>query len=383
MRRRKLKSIVLASFLAGGASLAYFELPKLFNVEYAGGNSSVAKSPEQIVAIAPVSHIPTPDRVKSIYMSQCAAGTPSFRDKLVDLIDATELNAVVIDIRDFSGKISFPTADPVLHDMVSSQCGAHDMKEFVQKLHAKNIYVIGRITTFQNPYYTKIHPEEAVQKKGGGVWKDYKGLSFVDVSAKPYWGTVVELGKVAYEDIGFDELNFDYVRFPSDGLMSQAVYSWDGGKSKAEALEEFFKYLHDHLKPLGVTLSADLFGMSATNTDDLGIGQVLESALPYFDFIDPMVYPSHYPPTWGGFQNPAIHPYDVVKIAMDKAVLRAAAAGENIRKIRPWLQDFDMGATYTADMVRAQMKATNDAGLNSWMLWDAGNTYTAEALEKE
>ncbi len=387
MRRLKMKSLVLGSFLIGGVSLAYFGLPKLFNTSYIAQNTehdAVPNAFEQISAVVPVAHISTPESVRSIYMSQCVAGTPSFRNKLVSLIDTTELNAVIIDIRDYTGKISFPTDNPILRDMVSSQCGARDMKEFVQELHAKNIYVIGRITVFQNPYYTKIHPEEAVQKKDGGVWKDYKGLAFVDVGAKPYWGTVVELSKVAYEEIGFDELNFDYIRFPSDGPMSQALYSWgDITKTKAEALEEFFKYLHDNLKPLGIIMSADLFGMTATNTDDLSIGQVLESTLPYFDFVDPMVYPSHYPPTWGGFQNPAAHPHEVVKIAMDKAVLRASAAGEDIQKIRPWLQDFDMGATYTAEMVRAQIKATHDAGLNSWMLWDAANTYTPEALEKE
>ncbi len=400
--------IVLASvFIVGSFALAHAAFRNANKVAYtnpvpvAADNTTVASIPAEAAVIveeeitstpsrtgteiflSPVTHVATPAAVKSIYMSQCVAGTPSFRARLVDLVDTTELNSIIIDIRDYSGMISFQTDNPVLRDMVSDSCGARDMRAFIKQLHEKNMYVIGRITVFQNPYYTKVHPEEAVQKVGGGVWKDYKGLAFVDVGSRPYWDTVVTLGEVAYTEVGFDELNFDYVRYPSDGPMDQAIYTWSTSKPKAEILEDFFKYLHEKLEPTGAVLSADLFGMVATNTDDLGIGQVLERALPYFDYVSPMVYPSHYPPNWNGFKNPATHPYDVVHIAMTSAAARTKAAGYDIQKIRPWLQDFDMGASYTADMVRAQMQATYDAGLISWLLWDAGNTYTKAALKSE
>lgn len=336
------------------------------------GNASIA-----------VTHISTPESVKAIYMSQCVAGTPSFRAKLVELIDTTELNSVVIDIRDYSGKIGFPTNNPELAHMVSDTCGARDMRAFIKSLHDKNIYVIGRITVFQNPVYATLHPEQAVQSALGGVWRDDKGLPFVDVGAKDYWDNVITLAKEAYLEVGFDELNFDYIRYPSDGPMSEAVYTWSGIRPKAEVLEEFFSYLHDGIKSLNVATSADLFGMVATNYDDLSIGQVLERALPYFDYISPMVYPSHYPPNWGGFSNPAARPYEVVHIAMKQAAARTKALGMDPQKIRPWLQDFNMGATYTAELVRAQIEATYDAGLTSWYLWDAGNTYTRAALKTE
>ncbi|MDO8523767.1 MAG: putative glycoside hydrolase, partial [bacterium] len=128
-----------------------------------------------------VSHVKTPDSLYGIYMTQCVVGTPSFRDSLVKFIDTTELNAAVIDIKDFSGGIAFPTNDPLLSPNVSKQCGADDMKDFVKTLHDKGIYVIGRITVFQDPTYTKTHPSEAVQSKSrpGEPWKDHKGLSFV------------------------------------------------------------------------------------------------------------------------------------------------------------------------------------------------------------
>lgn len=406
----------LSGISAAGFSAAYFTMPARDNLRYVSTPTSqvalmtsedtivdteasavplsveetvVADEPSYPLTQAPestpiaITHIETPEAVRAIYMSQCVVGTPSFRAKLADLIDRTELNAVVIDIRDYTGKIAFPTDNPMLADMVSDGCGARDMRAYIKSLHDRGIYVIGRITVFQNPVYVKLHPEQAVQKVDGGVWKDYKGLGFVDVGAKPYWETVVELSRVAYEEFGFDELNFDYVRFPSDGPMTQAVYTWSEGVTKAAALEEFFKYLHDELEPLGVPTSADLFGMVATNYDDLSIGQVLERALPYFDYISPMVYPSHYPAGWGGFDNPATHPYEVVHIAMTKAVERTEALGMDADKIRPWLQDFNMGATYTAELVRKQIEASYDAGLDSWYLWDAGNTYTEAALEKQ
>ena len=147
-------------------------------------------------------------------------------------------------------------------------------------------------------------------------------------------------------------------------------------------MKSFFQYLNENLKDTGAVLSADLFGMTTTNNDDLNIGQLLEDATLYFDFIDPMVYPSHYPPTWNGFKNPAANPYEVVKIAMTGGVERLKAMEEDPLKLRPWLQDFDLGATYDKEKVSAQIKATYDVGLNSWILWDPKNVYTVEALNK-
>jgi hypothetical protein len=344
-------------------------------------------------------HIPTPRDVKAIYMSQCAAGTPSFRESLTELLDATELNAIVIDIRDYTGKIAFPTDNPVLADMVSDECGARDMRDFIASLHEKNIYVIGRITVFQNPHYTKAHPEQAVQHVNGGVWKDRKGLAFVDVGAREYWMTVVELAKESYA-IGFDEINFDYIRYPSDGDMATAVYIKRDGKTKQEMLEDFFKYVHEELEPTGMVTSADLFGMTTTNTDDLNIGQVLERALPYFDYIAPMVYPSHYPKGFHGYSDVNANAYGIIHYAMSEAVRRTTATTTPVAayahtrigtstpalyakpsypasKMRPWLQDFDYPVEYTPAMVREQITANEDAGLTSYMFWDPANKYSS------
>lgn len=363
-----------------------------------------AETTAAVVESAPekqkIAHLPTPEPLYGIYMSQCVVGTPSFRDSLVRLIDETKLNAVVIDIKDFTGKISFTTDNPVLAHSVSDECGARDMKEFVATLHEKGIYVIGRITVFQDPYYTKLHPTAAVQSAKlypGQPWRDHKGLSFIDVSHRPYWDYVVELSRVAHEEIGFDELNYDYIRYPSDGPMSDARYV---NPNKAEAVELFFAYLHSKVEPMGVVMSADLFGMTTTNTDDLNIGQQLERAMPYFDYIMPMVYPSHYPKSFLGLGNPNSDPYRVIHHAMSEAVRRTTATSTVVRTLsgtsiastspqlytkeaysklqqRPWLQDFDYGKDYTAADIDAQIRGTYDAGLTSWVFWDAGNKYSA------
>ena len=134
------------------------------------------------------------------------------------------------------------------------------------------------------------------------------------------------------------------------------------------------------LDAIGVPISLDLFGITTVNYDDLNIGQVLEKAAPYADYIAPMVYPSHYPTGFQNLTNPAEHPYPVINDAMLKASHRLRVIGEDPKKLRPWLQDFDLGADYTADMIRAQKKAVYDAGLDSWMFWDPRNIYTQEAF---
>lgn len=410
-------ALLFAGLLSGVFGSVIFFAP-LSVLTYAGPSIVSLSSAKDAVSIPPpVAHEPTPEPTKAIYMSQCVAGTPNFRNSLVELIDQTELNAVVIDIKDYSGKVSFPTSNPLLEDSVSEQCGATDMKEFIAKLHEKHIYVIGRITVFQDPYYAKKFPQESVLSvsRPGKPWRDYKGLSFVSVTSHLFWEYIATLSKEAYA-IGFDELNYDYIRWPSDGPMSDADYP---SGHLAEEVEKFWHYLHSEVKPTGAVLSADLFGMTTTNTDDLNIGQQLERALPYFDYIAPMVYPSHYPKNFIGLSNPNSNPYLVVNYSLQEAVRRLTATSTLVEtmtgtpimhtivvpaegdvptttkqipsglytkesysplKLRPWLQDFDYGGDYGPAEVKAQMQATYDAGLTSWMLWAPSNRYTKEAL---
>ena len=342
------------------------------------------------------SHIKTPHPLKSIYMTACVLSTVDFKQDLVDLIDTTEINAVVIDIKDFSGTISFPTDNPKLYGAHhGTGCKATGVKEFIEELHKKDIYVVGRVTVFQDNVMTKLRPDLAVKRASdGGVWKDNKGISFIDVGAKEHWEYMVELSKESYA-LGFDEINFDYIRFPSDGNMKDIRFDHSDANNKPESLRKFFEYLHNELKDTGLVTSADLFGMTTTNRDDLNIGQVLEKALPYFDYVAPMVYPSHYPSNFNGWANPNNYPYELIHFVMksgaDKAeaLKNATTTPADVRErvgkhqLRTWIQDFDYGGDYGPKEVRAQIDASVAAGVPSWMIWAPSNRYTREALKSE
>lgn len=377
-------ALILAAFFHSStfsSLLATILDPDTFNNSQAYSTTTAAVAD----AVPPpfvVTHVKTPTPVKALYMTSWVGGTEKLRAPLIDLIEKTELNSIVIDIKDYTGKISFAVENPTLKAFNSSENRILDIKEFIGRLHSKGIYVIGRISSFQDSYLVHTHPEYAVKSAStGAVWKDFKGVSWLDVGAKPVWDYLVAIGNEAYAD-GFDELNFDYIRFPSDGNMKDIMYPFSEGKVKSVALAEFFAYLDTSFRPRGIPISADLFGMTTSNKDDLGIGQLLEPALEHFDFVAPMVYPSHYPPGFMGFAKPAEKPYEVITYAMQKGIDRANIATTSPLKLRPWLQDFSIGTTdYTPEMVRAQKKATYDVGLTSWMMWNAANHYTASALD--
>jgi hypothetical protein len=421
--------------LAAVSLVGYFHVPLLRTTYEVAPTPMVAttstqvRTPEMLPPVDNrpiVTHVPMPEAVKAIYMSACVAGTPSFRDRLVRLIEDTELNSVMIDIKDYSGGISFSPSDPAWQPAwQQATCGARDMRSFIETLHQKNIFVIGRITVFQDPFEARRRPHLAVKRSDGvTVWQDHKGLSFIDVAAREYWDHLVALAVDAY-NLGFDELNFDYVRYPSDGNMRDIAFPHSAGSewpnNKPANLEAFFAYLHDALSDPGrfathghegtgratatPVLSADLFGMTTTNYDDLSIGQIQERAAPYFDVIAPMVYPSHYPPNYNGYTDPNDYPYEIVYHAMQSATTRMQATTTSLagflhermgtstpavftkpsygpERLRTWIQDFDYGGDYDAADVRAQIQASYDAGVMSWMIWAPSNIYTAAALER-
>ncbi|HEY4504784.1 MAG TPA: putative glycoside hydrolase [Candidatus Paceibacterota bacterium] len=316
-----------------------------------------------------VKHIATPEPAKAVYMTSYVAGVKSWRGKILKLIDDTELNSLVIDIKDYTG-VSVGERTP-------------DIKDFIKELHEHDVYVIGRVSVFQDQKYVKEHPELAVLRKdNGNVWRDGKGIAWLDPGSLDVWDYIVGIARDYYE-MGFDEINFDYIRFPSDGDMNNISYTFASStRSKSNQMKLFYEYLDHELRMKGIPISADLFGMTTSNTDDLGIGQVLENALEHFDYVAPMVYPSHYPPHFNGWPDPNKVPGEVVNYALVKAVTRALVASSSPDKIRPWLQDFDYGGNYGEKEVRAQINAVYDAGLTSWMLWDPGVKYTPGALDK-
>ena len=327
-------------------------------------------------------HLKTPDAVRAIYLTSYTAGFIQRRDELIKFAEESEINSMVIDIKDYSGRIAFEMDDSEIINLGSIEKRILDIKEFIGELHKKNIYAIGRIVVFQDPYLAKIRPDLAVKNKKGGVWLDHKGIAWLDPTKKDVWDYHIKIARQA-EKAGFDELNFDYVRFPSDGKMENMEYPIKPNtqEGRVAALESFFKYLKTELAGLKIPLSVDLFGFIATETNDLNIGQVLEKAEPYFDYIAPMVYPSHYPKNYNNFKNPAEHPYEIIFEAMTTAADRLIKASSTPAKLRPWIQDFDLGATYNAEMIKKEKQAIYDAGLRSWMAWDPSNKYTREAYK--
>lgn len=375
-------------------------MPHLFALDVSYDRGGVATTTERVTPT--VEHLATPQAVKAVYLSQCGASSETLRTSVLKLAEETEVNAIVLDLKDYTGTVSFPSETAVSG---GKGCTISDFRALVKHMHEQGIYVIGRLTVFQDPLYTKTYPERAVQRTGGGVWHDYKGLAFVDVGARPFWDYIVTLAKEAHA-LGVDEINFDYIRYPSDGPMKEAVYTHSQG-AHADNVERFFQYLSQEIRVSQgghqPVTSADLFGMTTTNTDDLNIGQVLERALPYFDYIAPMVYPSHYPKGFNGWDNPNQHVYDIIEFSMTRAVTRAQAtttkvfsfAHERIgtstpalykkqvykpNVLRPWIQDFDYGGEYGPKEVRDQIQAAYDSGLNSWLIWSPSNRYTREAL---
>lgn len=351
-------------------------------VVQAATSSEVTTSSTTTSSAPLITHIQTPEYVKAVYMSSWVAGTPSVRARLINLIEDTELNAVVIDVKDNTGVLSWDGR-------------IRDLDLLIKELHDKDIYVIARIAAFQDPLYVKRFPNLAVMdsvKKA--IWKDRKGVPWIDTGSHQMWEYLVQVGKESYEK-GFDELNYDYIRFPTDGNLKSMEFPISGERAKFDKrgiVKDFYKHLYDSFSPLGIPISGDVFGIITTNSNETKtLGQDMGDALMYFDYVAPMVYPSHFYAGTAGYTNPAAHPGPIITYSMGGAITgivqmassTGMATSTLIKKLRPWYQDFDMGATYTADMVRAQISAGEKLGVGSWMLWDPANRYTPTALKAE
>ena len=318
---------------------------------------------------------------KGIYLTSWTAGTRR-AEELIRTVERTELNAVVIDIKDSTGRIAYDSQVPLARQIGANEGRIRDIDALLSRCHRGAIYTIARIVLFQDPHLAKARPEWAVKDAGGGIWRDRKGLSWMDPACQEVWRYNLELAKEAALK-GFDEVQFDYVRFPSDGKISLCTFPcWDKGVPKHEVIRQFFAWASSELAPYKVALSVDLFGLTLWRDDDLNIGQRIIDAMYYVDYICPMVYPSHYPPQFLGFQNPADHPYEIVyqSLIRGQSVL---SQGRARARLRPWLQDFNLGARYDAEKILLQKQAVYDAQSFGWVFWNPQNRYTEAALEPD
>jgi hypothetical protein len=332
-------------------------------------------------APAPMTHITTPAHVTAVYVSGWSAGTKSSMDHIYDLLSGGTLTAVVIDIKDATGRLSYQPLDPTLRASGVGTRRIANLSALITELHNKGIYVIGRLAVFQDPYYAAAHPEDALHSLAtGAVWQDDKGLAWLRADNPDVWHYTEQIAEDAYAQ-GFDEINLDYVRFPSDGNL-QDIDESTFAKNKEDTIADFFSDVDATLRQQDhIPLSADIFGLTMSANDDMGIGQKLELIAPHVDYVCPMVYPSHFADGSYGFRIPAEHPYDIIHTSLTAGIAKLAALNIPADKLRPWLQDFSLATTYTPAMVQAQITATKDVGLSSWSLWDPRNIYTSTVLK--
>lgn len=305
--------------------------------------------------------------------------------KYIDLIKSTNLNAAVIDVKDDYGKLTYDSKIDLANKIGSdSNPATMDLAKLVKRFKDEGIYTIGRIVVFKDPYLAEKQTDYAIKRKNGTLW-DASGIKWIDPYKEKVWNYVTSIAKEA-SDSGFDEIQYDYIRFPENAKKVDQEVAYDNpkGLSKADNILSFLKYSEEQLKSYPVYVSADVFGLVTTASNDMGIGQLWENISPHVDYISPMTYPSHYAPGSYGVANPDRAPYEIMKQAMKDANQRNKALKEKGKKaaiIRPWVQDFDYISTYNEDDVRKQIQAINEQGISQYLIWNASNVYTAEAFK--
>jgi hypothetical protein len=312
----------------------------------------------------------TPRPVLGAYSTSWIAGSQRM-DQIIQFIKKSGMNSIVIDLKDDTGTISYHSSVPLAQEINAGSNRIANIKELVSRLKQEKIYTIARIVVFKDPLLAKKHPELAVQDKNGGLWHDRKGMIWVDPNCRKVWKYNLDIAKEAVS-LGFSEVQFDYVRFLSDGLLRNCVYPFSTGQAKEDTIHDFLLYSKKGLNALGVPLSADIFGLVLSVPDDLNIGQKLDKIASAVDYISPMVYPSHYPKGSFGYKDPDVNPYEIISKAMQDANKRLKT--ESV-KLRPWIQDFSLGHPYGREQLQQQIKALQDNGVHNFLLWNPTNHY--------
>ena len=278
-----------------------------------------------------------------IYFTAYSASSDTMIDWLIETAKSTSINAVVIDIKDDSGHLTIDSDDPLIRSIGSSIDIIDDIESIIQRLHDHGIYCIARIVTFKDPYLAMVRPDLALYKYDGSLYTDYSGLAWIDPSNTEVWDYIVACGKAAI-DVGFDEIQFDYIRFTTEGKVNEIDYHGLDNADKMDVIIDALTYFRNQLKPYGVYLSADVFGaIIGSDIDQLAVGQNYVEMAKRLDYISPMIYPSHYGDGSFGLDHPDLYPYDVIYCALEKsnALLQPIKdSGEKVAVVRPWLQDF-------------------------------------------
>jgi hypothetical protein len=335
-----------------------------------------------------IAHVPVPDTLRGLYVSRWAALGRKFPE-LISVAKRTEINALVIDVKDDRGFVLYHSRVPLAHAIGADTADGHvvshsRLRARLDTMIANGIYPIARIVVAKDPILARKRLELAIKRKSDlKPWLDKKGNPWLDPHHREVWQYAADLAREAY-DLGFSEVQFDYVRFPDEKrLVDETVYPLAEGRTRDQVIREQLGFLRDELKPIGMRVTADVFGFTATDTTEMGIGQRWEMFIDQVDVVLPMVYPSHFTRNSYGIAHPNAHPYETLDHAF-KDMIRRSAPFANAAKIIPWYQDFTLGPPrYKAPQIRAQKQAGYDNGFQSWILWNPKSNYTISALEPQ
>jgi hypothetical protein len=315
---------------------------------------------------------PLPDEVRGVHVTMPLLGISGKLEQYIAM-KRDGLNALELDVKDENGEIGWLVNVPLAR-RVGAAKPYYDAERAVAKVHAAGLYLIGRVVTFEDPLLSAGAPQLAVRRADGSRWLNGAGLGWTNPYDRRVWKYNVDIAEQAAK-LGFDEIQFDYVRFPSDGDLSQIRYPGKHAQPMGWTIPMFLKYARTRLKPLGVRISTDVFGLSATR--NLGIGQFPRRISRFVDAIYPMVYPSHYVPGEYNIVNPESRPGTTVAYSLRD--FRTAVQGSKAKLI-PWLQDFSLGRAYTLGDVQDQIQAARLEHAKGFMLWNADGVYTVKAL---
>lgn len=371
--------IVVIVLVVGGVSYAFVwpHLERLAPVGTLLGQEDERAASQDNLPVIPASEFvittsspsvatsPPPGEVRALYATVYTAANHARMQELANIVKQSGMNAIVIDVKDTVGNVHMGSP----------------LQALVTQLNSQGIYTIARLPVFQDNVAAQQHPDWALKYANGTLWSG-NGQYWVDPAGRPVWDYNVDLANQALA-MGFREINLDYVRFPSDGNLDAARYPfYDGVTYKQDVMRDFFRYFKDavHGAHPNAVISADVFADSFLRDYDVGIGQRIKMIAPYVDVLAPMIYPSHYAKGNFGFPNPATEPYQVMLQTLQNGKATLATVSSTAT-VRPWLQAFNMGATYTPALIHAQMEAIRDAGYDAgWMAWNPSNVYSVAAM---
>lgn len=374
-------SLALACRQRGDAGIQIGELPPASR-----GRATASSTTAKIDSAVPVAHVPTPDTLRGLYVNRWAA-LGSKLDRLIEVARTTEINALVIDVKDDRGFVLYRSSVPLAREIGADTADGHWMsrsklRAVLDTMTTLGIYPIARIVVAKDPILAQKKLDLAIKRKSDlKPWLDKNGNPWLDPHQRAVWQYAADLAREAYE-VGFSEVQFDYVRFPDEKrLITETVYPLANGRSRAQVIRDQLAFIRTVLKPQGIRVTADVFGLTATDTTDMGIGQRWEMFVDQVDVVLPMIYPSHFARGTYKLRNPNAHPYETIDHALKDAIARSDSV-HNAALIIPWYQDFTLGSPrYEATQIRAQKKAGYDNGFQSWILWNPKSNYTLAALE--